>query len=160
VLNDVEVADAQICCLDADGLLLTNGFLWFELLISASYLGIADGLLFQVFSRHKGSAADRALLGIEHEAAMAGLEGVARELADPSDNRLPRALSVRYGVQRTIERTSALAVELLGGLAFLSMEESALRYAATRMLAFHPPSRLANAAAMDQYFMGGPFVLQ
>jgi hypothetical protein len=160
ILNDVEVADAQVCYLDSDGLLLANGFLWFELLISASYLGIADGLLFQVFSKHKGSAADRSLLGIEHEAAMAGVEAVAREMAAPSANLLARALSVRYAIQRTIERTSSLTTELLGGLTFLSMEETALRYAATRMLAFHPPSRQANAAAMDQFLMGGPFILE
>jgi alkylation response protein AidB-like acyl-CoA dehydrogenase len=162
ILNNVEVGDTCLCYLDAEGRLLEHGFLWFEVLISASYLGIVDGLLFAVFSESRGNAADRAMLGSEHEAAMAGLEAVAHGMMAPQSARdlLPRALSVRYAIQKTIERTSAQAAELLGGLAFVSQEEFALRYAAARMLAFHPPTRLAGATALDEFFLGGSLILR
>ncbi len=162
ILNDVAVADEQLCFLDPEGALLAGGFLWFELLISASYLGIADGLVAPVLERRRGTTGDRARLALEHEAASAGLEAVAHGLdgAGPDTSLLARALAVRYAVQRTIEETSALAAECLGGLAFVTGPEFPLRHAAARMLAFHPPARAAGAAALEPYFQGGPLALQ
>lgn len=161
VLKNVAVPYEQLCFLDPEGRLLASGFLWFELLIAASYLGIADGLIVRVLAKGRGSPADRAGLGVEHESAMAALESVAREMCepDPSADLLARALCVRYAVQQAIERSSALAAELLGGLAMLTTDETALRFAAARLLAFHPPARLANAEAMSAFFMGGPLIL-
>jgi alkylation response protein AidB-like acyl-CoA dehydrogenase len=161
VLNNVIVPFEQLCFPDPEGRLLATGLLWFELLIAASYLGIADGLVVEVFAGKKGTSVDRAQLGIEQEAGMAALESIARAMSEPdaSPELLPRALAVRYAVQATIESVTTLAAELLGGLTFISNEETALRVAAARMLAFHPPSRFANAEAMDYFYQGGPFCI-
>ena len=54
-----------------------RGFVWFELLISASYLGAATNLAERVIARGRGSDEDRAGLAIELEAVAAALEQVA-----------------------------------------------------------------------------------
>jgi alkylation response protein AidB-like acyl-CoA dehydrogenase len=159
VLHDVAVPGENVSYLDREGRLLAHGFLWFELLISAAYLGIADALVAMVLDRGKGTPAERAGLALEHEAAMAALEGVARAMDTEGPALLSRALCVRYAVQQTIERTSARAAELLGGLAFLRGGTVALLYTAARMLAFHPPSRAAMGPALDHFFQGGPLLL-
>ncbi|HYL05012.1 MAG TPA: acyl-CoA dehydrogenase, partial [Thermoanaerobaculia bacterium] len=65
-------------------------------------------------------------------------------------------LFVRFAVQQAIERVAAHAAELLGGMAFITSPDVAYLLAASRALAFHPPSRLSVAAALDGYLAGRP----
>jgi alkylation response protein AidB-like acyl-CoA dehydrogenase len=164
VLHNVAVSDAFVFPLDSEARaasLLEKGLLWFELLISATYLGIVSGLVERVLQAQKGTAAERAQLGVEVEGAMAALEGAARglESGDLGNDALARMFFVRYGVQAAVERAAALAAELLGGLAFVSSPEVAYLLAAARALAFHPPSRIGVAPALDAYLAGGPLVV-
>jgi alkylation response protein AidB-like acyl-CoA dehydrogenase len=135
-----------------------DGFLWFELLISASYLGAASALVERVLRGKRGEPGERTLLGIEMEGAMAGLEGLARAMAagQRGEDELARALFVRYAVQRAIERATAQAVELLGGMAFIGSSDVGYLFAAARALAFHPPSRPAMANALAEHLVGEP----
>lgn len=132
------------------------GYLWFQLLVSASYLGAATALVERVFEQRKGNPSERELLGIEVENAMSALEGVACAMRaeHAKDDLLPRALFVRYATQRAIERAAMAAAELLGGIAFVSSPDVAYLLAATRALAFHPPSRLSSADALSGYLAG------
>jgi len=59
-------------------------------------------------------------------------------------------------VQRAIEQVSSRAAELLGGMAFINSPDVSYLLAASRALAFHPPSRLSIAPAIDSYMMGNP----
>ncbi len=133
-----------------------SGYLWFQLLVSSSYLGAVSALVERVFAQRKGNASERELLGIEVESAMSALEGVACAMRaeHTKDDLLPRALFVRYATQRAIERAAMAAAELLGGMAFVSSPEVAYLLAATRALAFHPPSRLSSADALSGYLTG------
>jgi len=135
-----------------------GGFLWFELLVSASYLGIASALAERVIQGKRGDSTERAQLAIDLEGAMAALEGIARAMAtgDRGEAILVQALLVRYSVQRSIEQASARAAELLGGMAFINSPDVAYLLAASRALAFHPPSRLSISPAIDSYLMGNP----
>jgi len=67
-----------------------------------------------------------------------------------------RLAQIDQVVQQAIERTVARAVELLGGMAFISSPDVAYLFAASRALAFHPPARLSVASAIDDYLMGQP----
>jgi hypothetical protein len=67
---------------------------------------------------------------------------------------------VRYSVQRAIERASALALEIGGGMAFARDAEATYLYAASRALAFHPPSRLGATAGLDSFIGGAKFELE
>jgi alkylation response protein AidB-like acyl-CoA dehydrogenase len=134
-----------------------RSFLWFELLISASYLGVASALVERVLSTQRGTPCERSLPVIEVEGAMAAVEAVARAMmaGERGADLLARALFVRFAAQSAIERAAACAAELLGGMAFMTAPDVALLLASVRALAFHPPSQRSMAPALDRYLAGG-----
>jgi alkylation response protein AidB-like acyl-CoA dehydrogenase len=160
-LTDVQVGADQIFFPEVEESLDTveaGGFLWFELLVSASYMGVVSSLVERVLAAGRGSAHERTQLACEVEGAMAALEGVARAMqtGERGEAILVQSLFVRYFVQQAIERASALAAELLGGMAFISSPDVAYLLSAGRALAFHPPSRLSVSSSLDGYLMGQP----
>ena len=138
-----------------------RGFVWFETLVSASYLGAASNLAERVLERGRGSDDDRAGLVIELETAAAALEQVAAEAATSTDHDalLARALCVRFATERTIERVVMAAAAAAGGMAYIESPEVAYLLGATRALAFHPPSRSAAAGPLARYVAGAPLAL-
>jgi alkylation response protein AidB-like acyl-CoA dehydrogenase len=164
VLNDVFVPEEFVYYLGKPedlGNILAKAFIWVELFLSASYLGAASALVERVIAEGKGTPSERALLAIEVEGAMAALEAVAHSImfVGNSDFEVAQSLFVRYSVQRAIERVTETSVELLGGIAFIRSEEIAYLLAASRALAFHPPSRLSVAPHLDAYLAGEPLVM-
>jgi alkylation response protein AidB-like acyl-CoA dehydrogenase len=135
-----------------------RGFIWFELLISASYLGAATNLAERVIARGRGSDEDRAGLVIELEAMAAALEQVAATAATAGNNDalLARALCVRFATERGIERVVMSVAATLGGRSFIESPEVAYLLGASRALAFHPPSRGAAAGPIARYLADGP----
>jgi alkylation response protein AidB-like acyl-CoA dehydrogenase len=129
---------------------------WFQLLISASYLGIASALVERVFQRKAGNDGERALLGIEIESAMSMLEGLAQRIeTEPVATAiLCQSLMVRFAVQQTIARVTAHAAELVGGMSFVRSGDIGYLLAASRPLAYHPPSRLSMNELMSSYLLG------
>lgn len=136
-------------------------FVWFELLITAAYLGIASELVGRALERTKVSASLRARLASELELCGSALEGLGIQLGagEVSEALLARTLQVRYAVQDAIERMSGGGFEALGGSEFQKDGEIAYRLAACRCLAFHPPQRDAMASSLIQYFAGAPLEL-
>lgn len=173
ILRNVEVPDSlmfrmgESAALDATQI---SGFLWFELLVTASYLGVASALVERVLRGNRGSALERTTLGIELEGAMAALEGIAysmmeRKCASEAINprneaELARMLFVRYLVQGAIERSTQQAAEILGGMAFVSSSEVSYLLSAARALAFHPPSKSAIAQELAGHLAGKTLQIQ
>jgi alkylation response protein AidB-like acyl-CoA dehydrogenase len=157
VENDlvVSIGSASDPHLDA---LQMAGFLWFELLITASYLGAASALVEMLLNGKGGDAIGRIAAAGELEATMASLEGVAHAMEErehPDERLLARALLCRYAAQDAINRAVAIAVEQLGGMAFIRSDEVTCFAGASRALAFHPPGRVRTAAAIVQALGGG-----
>jgi alkylation response protein AidB-like acyl-CoA dehydrogenase len=138
-----------------------QGFIWFELLITASYVGIAAALVERAIRAGRGAAADRADAATEVEAAIAALEGVAREVAagECTSETLTRALCVRYATQRSIARASTSAAEAMGGLTFIRSPEVAYLLGAIHALAFHPPARSPMAGPLADCLAGAPLMI-
>jgi alkylation response protein AidB-like acyl-CoA dehydrogenase len=136
-------------------------FIWFELLITASYLGMASGLAERVLTGNRANHSDRVRLAIELESAMAAIEGIAQLVAGGSIDQhvLARMLLVRYAVEGAIGRASNLAVELLGGIAFIRSPEIAYLLSASQALGFHPPSRTSMSQPIIDYLAGGPLAI-
>jgi alkylation response protein AidB-like acyl-CoA dehydrogenase len=134
-----------------------RGFAWFELLISAAYLGAATNLAERVIERGRGSEEDRAGLVIELETVAAALEHVASGAAavENNDVLLARALYARFATERAIERAVMSASAALGGMSFIESPEIAYLLGTTRALAFHPPSRTAAAGPIVRYLADG-----
>ncbi|MEA2687334.1 MAG: hypothetical protein QOE93_2529 [Actinomycetota bacterium] len=166
VLHDVSVPEAFVFY-PSDGPSMdpiqARGFIWFELLISAAYIGAASGLVERVLAGGRGSAEDRTLLAIELESANAALERVAATASsadadgdnDDLDDLLAHALYVRYGAERAIERVAMAAAAVGGGMAFIGSSDVAYLLAASRALAFHPPSRSGASEPLARHLVGG-----
>ncbi len=159
ILKDVQLEDRLVYPLSDDGDVESaqiSGFLWFEILLSASYLGVASALVHRAIQSKKGTAADKTQLGIELEGAAAALEGIARSMmANPrGKDELARMLLVRYAVQNAIERATALAFEILGGIAFVQSSEISYLFAAAHALGLHPPNRASMVEQLSG-FLGG-----
>ncbi|MFD4628989.1 acyl-CoA dehydrogenase [Streptomyces sp. NPDC058284] len=147
-LKDVFVDEQQVMRTelgDAGELdeLQTVGFIWFELLITASYIGMAGALVERVVESRRGADTERAELLARYETAALLTEGTARMIMEGSvgNEGLGRALVARYGAQDAIRSAVGRAVELLGGMAFIGSGDIAYLAAASHGLAFHPPSR-------------------
>lgn len=166
ILEDVEVHPDLIVFLDTglDGELddlQTIGFVWFELLVTACYLGAASALVERVLQRGRGSVEERAALATMIEGAALMLDGAARNLdeGDGGNDGLGRSLVVRFAATDIIGTVVRRAVEALGGIGFISSPDVAYLAAATSAIAFHPPSRLSAAGAMVDWFTGRPLIL-
>ncbi|GGQ49039.1 acyl-CoA dehydrogenase family protein [Streptomyces mutabilis] len=141
--------------------LQTVGFIWFEMLISASYLGVAGALTERVVSGGRGTVSERAGLVTRLESAALLLEGVARMITDgeTGNTALAKSLVARYGAQDAIGDAVRQAVELLGGMAFIGSGDVAYLAAASNGLSFHPPSRSAFAEPFIEHVGGKPLRL-
>ena len=164
VLRDVHVPDALVFYPAAGtGMdpIQSRGFTWFELLIAASYVGVASGLAERVIAGGRGSAEDRVGLATELESATAALQFAASGLAacGDLDAELAQALYARYAAERAIERVAMAAATMAGGMAFITSSEIPYLLSASRALAFHPPSRSAASEALARHLAGGALVL-
>ncbi|HEY1572012.1 MAG TPA: acyl-CoA dehydrogenase family protein [Pseudonocardiaceae bacterium] len=141
--------------------LQTAAFIWFELLVTSAYVGLASELVSRVLERGRGSVSDRGALCVQMESAVALTEGMARAVRDgvEGDEAVATVLVTRFAVQKALAAAADLAVELLGGIAFISSSEIAYLLSAVHPLAFHPPSRTSTAQALVDHFAGGPLVL-
>lgn len=163
VLSDVEVPADLLVRTDvtADGeldRLNTVGFLWFEALMTASYLGAASSLVERTLANTRIAPATRAQAVTAVEGVVLMLEGLAAGAATGpvDDGTLARALVCRYAAQDAISRVLELCVEALGGMAFISSGDIAYLHSACRALAFHPPARARMSEPLVEYFGGSP----
>ncbi|MCQ4042597.1 acyl-CoA dehydrogenase [Streptantibioticus rubrisoli] len=136
VLTDV-TADSELDSLHV------AGFLWFELLVTAGYLGVASALVERALRRDGAPAHTRAGLVVDLEAAVLAVEAVARSMAEDewTERTLVNALTARYAAQDAIARTAHDAMAALGGMSFIGSDEASYLASAATALAFHPPSR-------------------
>ncbi|MGW0659738.1 acyl-CoA dehydrogenase family protein [Streptodolium elevatio] len=166
-LTDVHVEEQLVVRTEAregDGLdeLQTVGFLWFELLISAGYLGAVSTLVERALNEKRGSASERSAVACRLESAALLLESIAQRIADGAagNNALAEVLIARYAAQDAINDAGAKAIELLGGMAFIGGDEVAYYAAAYHCLGFHPPSRSRTAPSLLDYLEGtGPVLV-
>lgn len=166
-LTDVHVTDAQILQPPAELIdelteLQEVGLIWFELILCASYTGIASALVDRVLRDKRGSASDRATLAVRIEAAAALTEGLARRVmdTDTDNDALAAALVTRFTVQDLIRQATGQAQELLGGMAFVSSSDVGYLGAAVQAAAFHPPSRSSMTDGLLEYYAGAQLVVE
>jgi alkylation response protein AidB-like acyl-CoA dehydrogenase len=132
------------------------GLCWFEVMITATYLGVVSGLAERVIGNPKIDAAERVALGSELETAQAALDGAVRmmEIGPLDESLLAQVLLVRFSIQRAIERCAMRAAELVGGLAFIRDAQIATYLSSARCLAFHPISRKAAEPMLAGHLSG------
>ncbi|MDH6623279.1 alkylation response protein AidB-like acyl-CoA dehydrogenase [Streptomyces sp. LBL] len=141
--------------------LQTAGLVWFQALMTGSYLGAASALVERVLLNDRIPEHERVRLFVETEAAMAAAEGIARRIdtGDLGESALSQALCVRYGVQDTLGRIVPRAVELLGGLNFMTSDEIGHLAACAHGLSLHPPSRPRMTGPLADYLADRPLAI-
>ncbi|MER6346428.1 acyl-CoA dehydrogenase family protein [Streptomyces sp. NPDC001595] len=141
--------------------LQTAGLIWFQVLMTGSYLGAAGALVERVLLNDRIPEHERVRLYVETEAAAATAEGVARRVddGDLDESTLAQALAVRYGVQDALARIVPRAVELLGGLNFMTSDEIGHLAACANGLSLHPPSRSRMTAPFAAYLADRPLTI-
>lgn len=139
-----------------------RAYIWFELCITAAYLGIAAGLVERVLSVGRSDAARTVEMTAEIEGSRSMLGDAARRLegGDVSDALLSRALLVRYATERSIQRATDTAFELLGVAALAGDSAVGLLLPTSRALSYHPPSRRRCEVALAEYIQGGKLVME
>jgi len=165
ILKDVEVPARLVLKHvehDPEGRFYARGMLWFELMVTAAYLGVASALVERALSAGRLEAGARMRPLAEIELCGQALERQASRLPGDEDTEelLADLLLVRYATQDAISRVSAACLELLGGVAFISSPEVSYLLASAPALMFHPPSRERAAAGLDGYFAGEPLKLE
>lgn len=163
--NEVQVPLAAVSYVgDANTLDETQvrGYAWFELLISASYLGAALALAEQMVDRHRGSPARVTEVASELESCASALEAVASclDAGGGDETLLARILLVRYAVERALQRATDAVYEVLGVAALAEGPDAMLLLGSVRALSFHPPSRRRTEDALGRYIGGEGLVLE
>ncbi|MFH8337142.1 acyl-CoA dehydrogenase [Streptomyces sp. AM6-12] len=161
VLTEVELDPQMVVATEvtADAVpdaLNVAGFLWFELLLAAGYLGVISGLVERVLSRPGGYGGDPTPFLVDVEAAMLAVEAVATAMETEAwdDTLLVRALHARYAAQDAIARTTPRCLSALGGMAFIGSPDGTYLASAATGLAFHPPSRARMAEPLREHLDG------
>jgi hypothetical protein len=136
--------------------LTVSGFVWFELLITSSYLGAASALVGRVLDDALVPPLERSRLYVEIEAAMAAVENVARQVSSrcSEPQTLVDALVARYAAQEALSRIIPRSVELLGGRAFMSDDDVGYLAGCAHALSLHPPSRPKMAEPLTDFLAG------
>ncbi|MFJ2257772.1 acyl-CoA dehydrogenase [Streptomyces sp. NPDC087844] len=139
----------------------TAGLVWFELLMTGSYLGAASALVERVLLNDRVPDSERVRLLVEIEGMMAAAEGLARRVDEgsPDESALADSLYVRYTVQDALARIVPRAVELLGGLNFMTSDEVGYLAACANGLALHPPSRTRMTGPLSAYLADEPLTI-
>lgn len=159
VLDDVHVPGDFVFVVDDDQVIdpvEVTGYIWFQLCVTATYLGVVSALVEQLLQSGKGSSEERGALVARLQAQAAAVDGIAYGLMHQTDRNelLARALSVRLSAQSVIQDVAVQSAELLGGMAFIGSNEVSYRMCACRAMAYHPPGRVATRA-LDEYACGG-----
>ncbi|GAA3735515.1 acyl-CoA dehydrogenase family protein [Streptomyces tremellae] len=136
------------------------GFLWFELLLTAGYIGVASALVERVL-RKPGGCGDPTPFLTDIEAAALAVESVAHAMGalDPAewtDALLVKALCARYAAQDAIARTTAACLVALGGMAFIGSPDACYLASAAGGLAYHPPARSRMGGPLREFLDGAP----
>ncbi|MCA1712755.1 MAG: acyl-CoA/acyl-ACP dehydrogenase [Actinobacteria bacterium] len=139
----------------------TTAFRWFELLISASYIGMGSRLASLCLESPRTGARDCESSAGALDAVMQAILGAARDLDQPigsgnDSDGLAKALHVRYLAQAVLADTVRTAVVALGGQAFITNPVVSYLQNAAQALAFHPPALDASAPRLRDHMLGKP----
>jgi len=139
--------------------LQTIGFIWFEMMITSAYLGMASALVERAIDIGHLGAERVAEMTVRLETATYLLETVAHILdAGESDHSaLAKVVTARYGAEDAIVDSVGQAVAALGGLAYINSPDVAYLASAAQCVRFHPPSRARTCESIAASVTGDVF---
>ncbi len=159
-LEDLYVPPDAIVPIGADtaGKGASSNLIWFEILITAAYLGAASGLV-EVAANATGAGIETVLDSIAIlEGAYLAVRGLAQRVdaGERGQSALADGIICRAGAQRAIRESTSHALRVLGVHASPDHFRAA---EAARALAFHPGGTRDGYPALLNYYNGGRLVL-
>ena len=144
ILNDVHVPDDFVFVVEGSDALdpvEVTGYIWLQLALSSTYLGIVSGLVERLLESGKGTPEERGGVVAQVEAQAAAVDGIAYafDAGEDRERLLARALTVRFALQEAIESVAMRCAELLGGMAFIGGSDVAYLLCASRGPRLPPP---------------------
>ena len=141
VLENVYVPKEMLSRLDmgaADDVSAT-GYIWFEMLLCASYLGMAYGLLEKVNKLTLIPQNNAVLIYSKLESSAMLLAAIATDSFENKKILLGKVFLCRYSLQKTIIETVNKIVSFVGGINYLNNPCYAMLVQAIQAFNFHPP---------------------
>ncbi|ONI92995.1 hypothetical protein ALI22I_00750 [Saccharothrix sp. ALI-22-I] len=141
---------------------LRGAMVWFEVLIAACYVGVASALLERALSSRRAADRQLAAMAIDVEGAVLALERVADQVdaGGQVSALFGTSLLARFAAQQAVVRASSLAVEALGGGAFIGSPDVSYLHSAAACLPFHPPALAASEDTLVGFLRGAPVDLR
>ncbi|MBX8944117.1 MULTISPECIES: acyl-CoA dehydrogenase family protein [Lysinibacillus] len=136
---------------------IVRGLIWFELIVSTSYIGVCSSLIEKVIS--KGSLPPYEMRNMVSliEAAMNAIEGLAHKFSmNYTENVLSEVIFVRKSIEDIIKGVASDATRLLGGMQFITNKEISYQLLVCQLLHFHPPAKQESFQIMDNFFAYPP----
>lgn len=140
---------------------LSSAFIWFEIMISASYLGVLSAMFERICNERRGDDTYRVKILSGIRICMLALENIAKEIdgGNLSEYNVSSSLLARFETQRRIMEYASMITEEVGGMSFLTNPEFRYILGVVRALAYHPPSFRSSSKHIDCYELGGEFSL-
>lgn len=160
VFRDVQVSEQQISYSGSRSeldIVQFSGFIWFELLLTAGYLGMCSRLMSALATSERTLAADLVFVTSRIECGMHLLTALADRFVHDIGGRrdlLGHVLMARYLIQDLIDAATGRGAEALGGMRFIADSEVSYLLAATKAIAFHPPSRNSMLDNLSEWTRG------
>lgn len=162
VLDDVRVEGDMVFLNsqnDPDDVHEMTGYLWFGLLISACYLGVAARLV-DTLSRREALDPKLFVAALaEVETMRTSLLALAREFDEGSrgGDLSARLALVRWSMRDALVRVQSLVREAMGGFAYMQDPELAYAFEAVQVFGYHPPSRRETSEKLVAWARGEDF---
>lgn len=162
VLDDVRVPAEMVFLTsvsDPDDVHEMTGYLWFGLLISSCYLGVATRLVAALAARETVDPRQFASASGEVETMRTALGALAREFDEGArgGDVSARLALVRWSMRDALVRVQSLVREAVGGVAYMRDPELAYAFEAVQVFGYHPPSRRETSERLLGWARGEDF---
>ncbi|KZN62877.1 hypothetical protein N473_18350 [Pseudoalteromonas luteoviolacea CPMOR-1] len=156
VLENVFVPSSMLVNVDEKSAYQSHvaGFVWFELITCASYLGMVCGLVERACELGRLQGADKAHVHVQLEACALSLKAIAGDMDNQTQDTLAQVLSVRYHLQDVLAEVTQSTLSLVGGINYINNGYFATIAQVIHAFNFHPPAKHAMYAPLNNYFDG------
>lgn len=161
LLNDVYVPHSMMVNVDEQSAYHAHisGFVWFELLTSASYLGMVYGLVNKAVQCDRLSNEDKVSAYIKLDTCALALKAITYEMNDQTQDTLAQTLACRYQLQEVLGQLVAQVVGQVGGLNYIGDAYFSSIAQTIHAFNFHPPSKYSMLMPLAAYYDNKPLVM-
>lgn len=160
-LNEVYVPHSMLVNVDENMAYHAHicGFVWFELLTTASYLGMVYGLVDEAKKRGRLCDQETVAAYIKLDTGALALKAITYDMHDQTQDTLSQVLACRYHLQEVLTQVTAQIMEKVGGLNYIGDSYFSSIAQTIHAFNFHPPAKHSMLAPLAAYYDNQPLVM-